>query len=158
MQVTQDQNQDQHQEFLENYIQEVTQDKGSIWYKTDVPTHDPDRERLEKLKAHAAELAAMSDNKKKLTFSKKLLIAGLVISLLMCIACIVLRVVFKQEISDIMTITLATFFTDSTYGSFYYWKEKNANRAKYAQQFVLLFADAYGVDAAIRIAEVVLRD
>lgn len=119
---------------------------------------DINDDRLEKLKEHAAELAAMSDNKKKLTFSKKLLIAGLAISLLMCIACVVLRVIFDKEISDIMAITLATFFTDSTYGSFYYWKEKNANRAKYAQQFVLLFADAYGVEAAIRIAEVVLRD
>lgn len=119
---------------------------------------DINDDRLEKLKEHAAELAAMSDNKKKLTFSKKLLIAGLTISLLMCIACVVLRVIFDKEISDIMAVTLATFFTDSTYGSFYYWKEKNANRAKYAQQFVLLFADAYGVEAAIRIAEVVLRD
>ncbi len=158
MQVNSDQNSGVNDDFVENYINEVSQNKETIWYKSDVPVMDPDRERLEKLKAHAAELAAISDNKKKITFSKKLLIAGLVISLLMCLACIVLRVVFKQEISDIMTITLATFFTDSTYGSFYYWKEKNANRAKYAQQFVLLFADAYGVDAAIRIAEVVLRD
>lgn len=149
------------QEFIPEVVEkEIT--KPDDWYQTSVeepqPQIDPSSDRLEKLKAHAAELAAMSDNKKKLTFSKKLLIIGFSISLLMCIACIILRVVYKQEISDIMTITLATFFTDSTYGSFYYWKEKNANRAKYAQQFVLLFADAYGVDAAIRIAEVVLRD
>ena len=147
------------QTFMPEVIEE-TVTKSDDWYPrvSEDSEPDPSSDRLEKLKAHAAELAAMSDNKKKLTFSKKLLIIGFSISLLMCIACIILRVVYKQEISDIMTITLATFFTDSTYGSFYYWKEKNANRAKYAQQFVLLFADAYGVDAAIRIAEVVLRD
>lgn len=120
---------------------------------TDINDH-----RLDKLKQRAAELAEMSDNKKKLTFSKRLLVAGLAISLLMCIACVVLRVLFHEDITDIMTITIAAFFTDSAYGSFYLWKEKNANRAKYAQQFVLLFADAYGVEAAIRIAEVVLRE
>jgi len=38
------------------------------------------------------------------------------------------------------------------------WKSKNENRAKYAQKFVLDFADKYGIDAAIRIAEVVLKD
>lgn len=41
---------------------------------------------------------------------------------------------------------------------FYYWKSKNDNRAKYAQRFVKKFAADHGIDAALRIAEVVLKD
>lgn len=47
---------------------------------------------------------------------------------------------------------------DGTWGGFYLWKSKNENRAKYAQKFVRLFAKEYGVENAIRIAEIVLKD
>ena len=46
----------------------------------------------------------------------------------------------------------------SVYSAFYLWKSKNENRAKYAQMYVNEIADKYGIDIAIRIAEVVLRD
>lgn len=41
---------------------------------------------------------------------------------------------------------------------YYCWKAKNENRAKYAQRFISKFAEAYGVDAALRAAEIVLKD
>lgn len=40
----------------------------------------------------------------------------------------------------------------------YLWKAKNENRSKYAMKYVNKFAEKYGIDAAIRIAEVVLKD
>jgi len=55
-------------------------------------------------------------------------------------------------------MTLAAIGLLATAYGFYMWKSKNENRAKYAQKFVLDFADKYGIDAAIRIAEVVLKD
>lgn len=142
-----------------NYDDTYTSSADSEIYKFDEKEieNNTDDHRLDELKKKAADYVDLSRDK-KISFSKIMLIIGLSISLLMCIACVVLRIIYQQDISDIMTITIATFFTDSTYGGFYYWKEKNANRAKYAQQFVLLFADEYGVDAAIRIAEIVLKD
>lgn len=41
---------------------------------------------------------------------------------------------------------------------FYFWKNKNANRSKYAMRYVNKFADKYGIEWAVRIAEVVLKD
>ena len=41
---------------------------------------------------------------------------------------------------------------------FYFWKAKNENRAKYAQRFLKQFADKYGADVAVRVAEIVLKD
>lgn len=42
--------------------------------------------------------------------------------------------------------------------TFYYWKSKNDNRHKYAMRYVDKIADKYGIEVAIRIAEVVLKD
>lgn len=40
----------------------------------------------------------------------------------------------------------------------YAWKEKAANRSKYAMQYVDKIADIHGPEIAIRIAEIVLQD
>ena len=40
----------------------------------------------------------------------------------------------------------------------HYRKAKNENRAKYAQRFLKQFADKYGADVAVRVAEIVLKD
>lgn len=40
----------------------------------------------------------------------------------------------------------------------YAWKEKAANRSKYAMEYVDKFAETYGSDTAIRMAEIVLKD
>ena len=48
--------------------------------------------------------------------------------------------------------------TNGAWGGFYFWKAKNENRAKYAQRFLKQFADKYGADVAVRVAEIVLKD
>lgn len=40
----------------------------------------------------------------------------------------------------------------------YAWKEKAANRSKYAMEFVEKIAEKYSIDTAVQIAEIVLRD
>lgn len=42
--------------------------------------------------------------------------------------------------------------------AFYLWKAKNENRAKYAQQFLEKFAEKFGADIAVRMADIVLKD
>lgn len=83
-------------------------------------------------------------------FSKWWLIVSALITVVLIVCCI-----FGVQISDIALAMIAELTTCS---GFYVWKAKNENRAKYAQAFVLDFADKYGIDAAIRIAEVVLKD
>ena len=144
-------------EFIEEASGDAEEYENSSCMNNDAPDSIEDH-RLDEMKKKAAELVDLSNDKKKYSFSKKILVAGMFLSFLMCVVCIILKVRYMMDISDLMAITIASFGTDGTYGGFYYWKEKNANRAKYAQQFVLLFADEYGVDASIRIAEVVLKD
>lgn len=90
-------------------------------------------------------------------FSKKMLVLHVLISICLCI----MTVVAAFEGADAATIGIlagSSFVTDGAWGGFYYWKAKNENRWKYAQKFVKLLADSHGVDAAIRMAEVVLKD
>ena len=42
--------------------------------------------------------------------------------------------------------------------AFYYWKAKNENRAKYSQAFLRQFADKWGVEVAVRMTEIILKD
>mgnify|MGYP006988862457 CR=1 FL=1 len=46
----------------------------------------------------------------------------------------------------------------AAYSAGYIWKSKCENRSKYAQLFVAEVADKYGIDMAIKIAEIVLKD
>lgn len=93
----------------------------------------------------------------KISFSKKVVIGVAAAATVSMVACTVLTVcgIDCDRLYDI-TLALIGAFTGSE--CVYKWKEKAANKAKYAQMFVMEFADKYGIDAAIQIAEVVLRD
>jgi len=93
----------------------------------------------------------------KMEFSKKLIVF-LGIACGVCIALTILLPVLglTAEGLYIITPTLLTVFASGE--GFYFWKNKNANRAKYAMQFVKAIAKDYGIEAAIRIAEVVLKE
>ena len=90
-------------------------------------------------------------------FSKKMLVLHICISVLLCITTIV-GTLTDHDVTAIAALTGTSFVTDGAWGGFYYWKSKNENRAKYAQKFVRLFAKEYGVENAISLAEIVLKD
>jgi len=94
----------------------------------------------------------------KPNFSKLLLLCLVALSVVLCAVCVMMKVVFHDDVTDLTTIAAASFAIDGTWGGFYFWKAKNENRAKYAQEFVREFAEEHGIDAAIRLAEVVLKD
>lgn len=95
---------------------------------------------------------------KGLDFSKVMLLIQTGMSVLLVFICVWIKVKLQLDVSDLLSIATASFAMDGAWGGFYLWKAKNENRAKYAQQFVLDFADKYGPDIAIQIAQVVLRD
>lgn len=90
-------------------------------------------------------------------FSKKMLILHILITICLCVTTVVGS--FKgADVTAVGILAGTSFVTDGAWGGFYLWKSKNENRAKYAQKFIRTVADKYGIDAAIRIAEVVLKD
>lgn len=91
-------------------------------------------------------------------FSKKMLVLHSTITVMLIIAVVVINVATERDVTTLAALAGTSFVVDGTWGGFYLWKSKNENRAKYAQKFVRLFAKEYGVDAAIRLAEVVLKD
>ena len=95
---------------------------------------------------------------KGLDFSKVMLLIQTGMSVLLVIVSVAIKIRLQMDVSDLLSIATASFAMDGAWGGFYLWKAKNENRAKYAQQFVLDFADKYGPDIAIQLAQVVLRD
>lgn len=90
-------------------------------------------------------------------FSKKMLIIHILITVCLCVTTIV-GSFLRVDMTAVGVLAGTSFVTDGAWGGFYLWKSKNENRAKYAQKFIQLMADKHGVDAAIRVAELVLKD
>lgn len=90
-------------------------------------------------------------------FSKKLLVLHVMLSVLLCLT-VIIGTLMCIDVSAIAVLAGSSLLTDGAWGGFYFWKSKNENRAKYAQRFVKLLAEKYGIDAAIRVAEIVLKD
>ena len=91
-------------------------------------------------------------------FSKRMLVLHTVLTVMLVVATVIINAVTEHDVTALAALAGTSFVVDGTWGGFYFWKSKNENRAKYAQKFVRLFAREYGVDSAIRLAEVVLKD
>ena len=90
-------------------------------------------------------------------FSKKLVVATLAATMI-CGVVIIYGSLYEHDMTALQLFASDLLKADGVVGALYLWKAKNENRAKYAQKFVKQFANTYGIDAAIRIAEVVLKD
>lgn len=41
---------------------------------------------------------------------------------------------------------------------FYFWKAKNENRSKHVLRLIRDFADKYGIDVVVQLADIILKD
>lgn len=90
-------------------------------------------------------------------FSKKLVIYLLALTLFLTVLTILFPAVGIPA-DGLYIVTPAAWASFDVAVGFYYWKAKNENRAKYTQQFVRELPETYGIDAALRAAEIVLKD
>lgn len=90
-------------------------------------------------------------------FSKRLVILLFILALLLSGLAILFPAIGIPADGLYIVTPLAWASFDVAAG-FYYWKSKNENRSKYTQKFVKQMAEKYGVDAALRAAEIVLKD
>lgn len=86
-----------------------------------------------------------------------MLVLHVIISICLCVTTIVGSFI-GVDVSAVGLLAGTSFVTDGAWGGFYYWKAKNENRAKYAYKFIDKFAEEHGIDSAIRVSEVVLKD
>ena len=95
--------------------------------------------------------------KEELSFSKKYF-AYLIALEFFVIVLTGIMVAITFDPSPLQWVLAALSAEISVYSAAYLWKSKVENRHKYAQLYVKEIAEKYGVDVAIRIAEVVLRE
>lgn len=90
-------------------------------------------------------------------FSKRMLLLHAGITITLCVVTII-GAFGGNDVTAIAALAGTSFVADGCWGGLYLWKAKNENRSKYAQKFVLKFADKYGIEAALRMSEIVLKD
>jgi hypothetical protein len=90
-------------------------------------------------------------------FSKKLVILLLSVALLLT-GLVVLFPALGLAADGLYIATPLAWTAFDVAAGLYYWKSKNENRSKYTQKFVKQLAEKYGIDAALRAAEIVLKD
>ncbi len=95
--------------------------------------------------------------KEELSFSKKYFAYLIALEFFVFLLAGVMIVV-TCDTSPLQWVITALAAEISVYSTFYLWKSRVENRHKYAQLYVKEIAEKYGVDVAIRIAEVVLRE
>ncbi len=94
---------------------------------------------------------------KKAEFSKMSLILHYLVSAVL-IAVVIVGTLTGYDVTNVAMLAGASVLVDGYDTKHYFWKARNENRAKYAQQFVKDLAQAYGIDAAIRVADTVLKE
>lgn len=95
--------------------------------------------------------------KEELSFTKKYFLYLAALEFLVIIFLCVM-VYITMNTAPLSWIVSALGAELSIYSGFYCWKARSENKAKYAQLFVAKIADKYGIEMAIKIANVVLND
>lgn len=89
--------------------------------------------------------------------SKKLLFFSWGVTLILTV--LLLWFSIKQlPLDGLIVVTPLSWTETGVATGYYYWKSKNENRAKYGQAFLKAFADKWGSETALRMAEIVLKD
>lgn len=90
-------------------------------------------------------------------FSKKLLIFSCSITIILTVMSIIFPI-YQLSIDGLIVVTPLSWTETGVATGYYYWKSKNENRAKFGQTFLNEFADKWGPETAVRMAEIVLKD
>lgn len=90
-------------------------------------------------------------------FSKKLLLCSAAVTLILTALTIWMSQA-AMPLDAMLVITPLAWTETGAATGFYFWKAKNENRAKYAQQFLRDITKDWDAETAIRIAEIVLKD
>lgn len=90
-------------------------------------------------------------------FSKKLLIFSWSISIILTLLLIFFPI-YRLPIDGLIVVTPLSWTETGVATGYYYWKSKNENRAKHGQAFLNEFAEKWGAEIAVRMAEIVLKD
>ena len=95
--------------------------------------------------------------KKRISSSKKVLWLDITMAILLT-ASVVIGEVLGHDMSNSAIVAGLWDAQLAAVIGFYSWKAKNENRSKHAMGLVRELADKYGIESAVQVAEVVLKE
>ncbi len=90
--------------------------------------------------------------------SKKLLVVSWSAATALTLVSIILPMLTPADMQGLYIALPLSWGELTAATGFYFWKSKNENRYKYTHKFVMELAEKYGIDAALRAAEITLKD
>lgn len=94
---------------------------------------------------------------KKFSFTKIIMGVMLMVNIAVVVfACVMMAI--TKDLSPMGFLLIGEGGAMATWLASYAWKEKAANRSKYAMEFVKEFDEKHGTATALQFAEIVLRD
>ena len=94
---------------------------------------------------------------KKISFTKIIMGVMLMVNIAVVVfACVMMAI--TKDLSPMGFLLIGEGGAMATWLASYAWKEKAANRSKYAMEFVKEFDEKHGTATALQFAEIVLRD
>ena len=95
---------------------------------------------------------------KKMETSKKLVYISDLITVGLSVSVAYGTFYTDKSMTDLAQVTIASFGETAAAHAFYYWKAKNENRYKYVIRLMRHWVDKHGIDAVIRLADIVLKE
>ena len=95
---------------------------------------------------------------RKMETSKKLVYISDFVAICLSAAVIYGTFVTEKDISPLAQVAVASITECGVANGFYYWKSKNENRYKYVIKLIREWAEKYGIEVVIRIADIVLKE
>lgn len=89
--------------------------------------------------------------------SKLILLADFTVAILLTIA-VTLGAYLGRDMSQVAAVAACWDGQLAVAIGFYYWKAKNENRSKHAMRLVRDLAGKYGIEHAVSLAEIILKD
>lgn len=94
---------------------------------------------------------------KKFSFTKIIMGVMLLLNIAVVVfACVMMAI--TKDLSPMGFLLIGEGGAMATWLASYAWKEKAANRSKYAMEFVKEYEKEHGTTVALQMAEIVLRD
>lgn len=90
-------------------------------------------------------------------FSKKITVLSWIVAIALTALAIVLPI-YGAPIDGLQIALPCSWCEVTAVQAFYLWKAKNENRSKYGMLYVDEYGERYGVDTALHLAEIVLKD
>lgn len=98
----------------------------------------------------------MGHESKRMCCSKKIVVISYAVTIVLTLLCVYGCLLTDRDMTPLVTLAGLAWAETTAANAFYFWKAKAENRIKLINSMVQSLGDKYGIDAVVRLAEIIL--